>query len=286
MKRAIFILLLLPLFATARVKEFAVSDYQTLINYYVKQKNPKQTLFVFDIDDTLLTPKGDLGSSAFWDWQVSLLKENSHDKLLFANNIEELSDIEGFLLSRAQMLETDNHLATLLKLISKRKSAVVSLTARVPEFSETTLRQLSKKSFKTKSGQLVFEKNGVTINHRASILKPFRCHDFKRVVIYRHGVMFVSGQDKGLALKCLLKHAHKHYSSIIFVDDSRKNVSNVERVFESEINTSLIAILYTREREKSLHFLHSAHLKTLAYQKWQKMKQAYKRYRLSHHSND
>ncbi len=177
------------------------------------------------------------------------------------------------------MVETDSHLSTLLKLASSRNSAMISLTARSPDFYQTTVKQLSRPSFEGRDGQVYFDMQGVAVKNHTSISHSFKCPGFKRPVIYKHGVMFVSGQNKGVALACLLSRAHKHYQSIIFVDDSIKNINNVERIFANDKRTLLTAIVYTREHEKESRFLHSKRLKELAFQKWQHLKQAFKKYK-------
>lgn len=282
-KRLLFaILCLLPLFATASATKLSIDDYQSLLTLYQRQKNPQQTLLVFDIDDTLLTSTGYLGSTAFWDWQVDLLRHHAHERELLSPTIMGLSDIEGFLLSRAHMVETDKHLSLLLQAAAKNNSSIISLTARTPEFYETTLKQLSIKPFENRAGKLLFNQRGITIDNKTSVAHQFNCRGFKRPVVYRHGVMFVSGQNKGVALQCILNKAHKHYKHIIFVDDSLKNVENVEHSFEQQKRTQVTAVLYTKEHAKESRFMHSKRLKAIAYEKWQHLKQSFKAYQQRH----
>ena len=58
-----------------------------------KQAPARATLFVFDIDNTLLTTKIDLGGDAWFGWQENLLKTNPQSPDLVAPDFAGLINV-------------------------------------------------------------------------------------------------------------------------------------------------------------------------------------------------
>ncbi len=268
--------------ASASVIPAEINHYQKAIEIYQHIKHKDKTLLVFDIDDTLVTTKSYLGGPAFWDWQVNLLKGKEHSPYLLAHDIESLSDIEAFLLSKSEMIPTESTLKAFLDLASHNQSDILLLTARTPDMLKLTLTHLHQKAFYLPDGHWILDENAVKLNDKYARSELFCCPHFKYQALYKSGVLFVSGQDKGTALHCLLNRADKPIENILYFDDSKENVINMQHAFEHNKHILMRTFLYTYERAKEELFKKHKSLRMRAYQKWLQLKGTYRLYREKH----
>ena len=274
MKKIIMILGLLCGFNVySSVNSFTANDYQEVANIIKinEIKNSPSTLVVFDIDDTLLTSSQELGSVGWFDWQSSLLKNNPNSSFLFANNIMGLLKIQNLLFHMVDAKLTDEFVLKFINGIAK-KSKLLVLTARNPLFENVTTKQFQKVGYISQAGENIFQTYGISFDgYRSNIITPFVCTNLKRHAVFSHGIFYASGQNKGMALKCILEQSEQTFKNIIFIDDSYKNVEDVANAFElSDVN--VFAIHYTHENNKEEKIKTSAMLQTKVFMQWQLIK--------------
>lgn len=260
----------------ADVTHYETSSYKEIARFYQKQmRHPKQTLLVFDIDNTLLTMTQPLGGVGWWDWQFDLLQHNINAPELFAQTADELQNIQGLLFQLIQMEPTDSEIKPFLNTATHQGSTLLALTARSNVFSNITLTQLQKNGFVDADNQLIFNTNGLRLhNHKTSAAGNFNCQSLTKTASYQQGVMFLDGDNKGLALQCLLQRSDQKYTHVLVVDDSQHNLDAIKDVFLKQADLQIITVLYNREHAKEAQFRSNTTLQTQAYQQWMNIKRS------------
>lgn len=256
------------------VKAGSFSEIDSLSQH--EKLDPTKTLLVFDIDNTLLTMSQPLGGVGWWDWQSDLLKNHPDSHQLVAHNLQNLSSVENLLFQLIKMNPTDQHVISFIQKASEQGFSVMGLTARGSEHLSVTLAQLTENGFVDKENQLIFQTKGLRLNnHRTSSAGALDCSFFTRYVPYYQGVVFLAGEDKGQALRCILAKSEKTYNTILFVDDAQHNIESMDKAFSSQKNVKVYNVLYTREHAKEQMFLHSKALQAKADKQWRSIKAAF-----------
>lgn len=253
----------------ADVLHYEVSDFEQISQIYTNNDlNYKESLLVFDIDDTLLTTTQALGGVGWWDWQAGLLKNNPTSEQLFVKNIAELVSLQNLLFHLVKMEVTDEHVIPFIKQAIDQQATVLGLTARGSEHLSVTMSQLLENNF-LDNNQLLFDKAGLKlITGTTSSAGALRCPQFKSYVTYYLGVAFLNGEDKGKALLCMLNQSIKSFKTIVFVDDVQHNLDSMADAFKDNKNVLLINILYSKENNKEQTFLSNQLLQAAAYDQW------------------
>ena len=252
----------------------------------------EEILVVFDIDNTLLTAKQDLGRDGWWEWQKSLLppaEEAGHYvNAPVAKDIGGLIDIQYLLYNLGDMRLTDTEFPSLLSELQKQGHSVIALTARGPKAANVTLRELSEHGLyfnKTLRCTTALCRNGSMIA-AGDIMKALShvAHTPKslariqsssvRPIFYANGVMMVSGQDKGTMLKLLLANSlPDRFEAIVFVDDGEKNIRYMSDAFPKLTNgPALTAIRFDRMFEDKEKFLNNKSRQQKAADDWEKIR--------------
>jgi hypothetical protein len=256
-----------------RVEVNNFSDINTL--YQDNIVNPKTTLLVVDIDDTILTMSQPLGGVGWWDWQSDLLRHHKESSALVAKNFDDLVKIQNLLFGLIQMQVTDADVLPFLKKVTQQGASLMGLTARSSDHLNVTLRQLEKNDFFDENNQFIFKSKGLKLkNGKTSSAGDLECASFSRYVTYYQGVVFLAGEDKGQALMCILNQSEKKYTNILFVDDTLRNVDSVSKAFEKHEGVRVFAVFYTLENAKAQLFLNSPSLQNEADNQWQNINMA------------
>lgn len=257
----------------AKVTEYQVDNFAKINNIYTHAAlNPKTTLLVFDLDDTLITMTQPLGSVGWWDWQAGLLKNGNDSSKLFTSDINQLIRIQNILFQLIKMEVTDENVLPFIHQTTKDGAIIMGLTARGKEHLSATLMQLTDNKF-TENDKLLFKQYSLNLaTDKAPVAGNFFCPQFKREVIYQDGLMFLSGEDKGQALSCILSSTQQTIQTIIFVDDSVKNTQSVSKSFMNRADINVINILYTKENGKEDDVLKNEELQGKIYDDWNHIK--------------
>lgn len=237
----------------------------------------KHTLIVMDDDDTLTMmkchdPKSPehcqyLGGPAWYAWQSSLvpplmnkngLAPSKAEKKIakqyrVADTQEKLLNISTLLLAMNDMPLTEKAIPDILGGLTKKGAKVLVLTARGVSNVSATERQFSLlRSFPAEEGSflssierhaLVDKKSGIA--SMAGPIIPSSCQA-SRSIAYQQGVMYVSGQNKGHMLKCLLERTNsRHIKNIVFIDDTLANAEDVFNSFEQSKTYNVKSLHYT-----------------------------------------
>lgn len=271
------ILLLLSLFighaVHATVYNFDANSFVEIESIYTSHyADHKNTLFVFDLDDTLFTTYEPLGSVGWWEWQKGLLKNDAANPLLFAQSYDDLIRIQGILYNMIKMQPTEADAPRFLKAHANNQFNLLALTARGIDVEEATRLSLMDTGYNENNATL-FATHGVRLrNGNASSAGPLACETVNRSIYLRDGILFTAGQNKGQVLACLLKQSKTKYSQIIFVDDTLKNNQDMDRAFQDNGEITVVNVHYTRELSKEEGFIHDSAQQQTVYQQWQNLK--------------
>ncbi len=238
------------------------------------------TLFVFDIDNTLLRTRQDLGGDAWFTWQETLLKQSPQSPDLVALDFNGLLVVQGWLFALSSMIPPEAGTPALFRELQEAGHPVILLTSRGTEFENYTERELARNQYDSKRTALA-PRAGF-----AARFLPYDLNDLERScltqadaqrlnlpparpIVYRRGVVLTSGQHKGAMLRSLLCKVNRSFSHIVFVDDHQKHVDRVYAAYENQPGEVLSVKYAYMDAEVSAF---QASDKSLVREQWQKLK--------------
>ncbi len=204
-----------------------------IVEKVVSSVDINRTLFVFDIDNTLLqNPPGQFFGSAQWyDWQGEL-EEGSPAK------VKCKLEVQGAAYFIGHMEPTeDRYSVEFVQSLQRKGADVIALTARSPQFRFGTERELKSSSFDfSESTPLGTKGLPGFYQPRASAEQPST-----RNASFQNGVAMLAGQHKGAALIDLLERvgAEKEYDTIVFFDDDDDNIEHMLTSFRKDARTAI-----------------------------------------------
>lgn len=247
MYQLITLLMLITVSNLCSAKSFVYKDVKDLnsVKEHIKlgADTKKSTLIIFDIDDTLLEATNFVGSNKWYNWQRGKVVHDLNGKPFTIQNKNKFSCIfrtlgTMFELGTSQLTQQDA-----AQVVNELKPYdLMLLTSRTTKYREATERELNKNGINLSTKHLM-KKNAVL---------AFNFDDQKRVarVTYENGIVMSSGLNKGLVLKSILKKLDKSYQRIYFIDDSPKNISNMEEEWQN--NGVEVNILHYTRVDKSI----------------------------------
>ena len=187
-------------------------------------------LVVFDIDRTVLET-------------VDCLDPN----LEFSN---------GFIKFEAKVRQCHGELTSpmvpeLINDLKNQSIAVMALTARRDTILDATLSQLEERLWVTEESKeesfVTFETSPLYTNRTKTVKfeQPGKNGVLDKELVIKRGVAMASGSDKGLGLLAYMKRVEREkgiaFSKIIFIDDDRRNIRDLEDAFaETEVFISIV----------------------------------------------
>lgn len=238
-------------------------SFQTVLDIARGIDQPHSTLVVMDDDDTLtmmscpqqtdLETCQYLGGPAWFDWQNDLLKEMGQPRV--ANDFDELLTIAGLLLATNYMPYTADDVPTVLDELTAMGVRLLTETARGTDTLSATENQFKRLSTPNKAQPTLLammNANSPQFAGASGRPSPFQAcpnEPTERLISFQQGVTYVSGQDKGTILKCLLDEHNAQagvapIKYVIFIDDTLKNVEQVAAAFEGSKNYEVHALHY------------------------------------------
>ena len=205
------------------VKIVTTTNFQKVdryVNRLLEQSDASDILIVLDIDDTILTSSTDLGGDVWYQWQRGKLNIKPTD----AQKVDCLfEDSIGLLYELGTTKLTDSIIPNLINNWQEKEIPVFALTSRSPRYRAATERELNRTG-------IDFTKTA--LRPEGEDLPTYR-YNLKNEMSYMKGIMMTSGMNKGEMLQHILQKTNQDFESIIFVDDSEKNVYNLEQQFKN-----------------------------------------------------
>lgn len=176
-----------------------------------------ETLIVFDVDNTLISPKGYFGSDEWFYYLVKIKRFNGLSE-------KEATDQAVVAWNKAQqVIEVKTVEDSTLSIIQKFKSSghkMMALTARNFDIYGDTLRQLRSVGIGFKDSP-VYDK---AIRISKELLSS------PEDAVFENGILFVGEHnDKGKVLSYFLKEISFMPKKVVYVDDRMKHVQSVDR---------------------------------------------------------
>jgi phosphoglycolate phosphatase-like HAD superfamily hydrolase len=229
MVRKFYTLLLLFSWISAQIIE---SDKIAVIKEHISHE--KDTLVIFDIDNTLAAPKGALGSD---EWFNYLIKEKIK---------------EGFSLIDSLHLQLPTYF------YAQFNVPMVLMEEGIPAFlAELKLKGVEYMSLTTRSLYLANRTVDQLHNIGISFSLAEKIKDFPLSLpvpsIFKNGILFSGSNGKGDALICFFDSVNYHPKKVIFIDDKHENLLSVERALLKR-QVEFIGIRYSGADEKVKNF--------------------------------
>jgi len=286
MKNLIFPLLVCLLiseaFASKALETNSISEVYEKVQELNHKYGSDKVLVVFDIDNTILAAKSELGSDQWFSWQEKLLFSKSKDPKLISRDFSELLKAQGLLFYAEGMRRPEGKLTSqTIRKIQGAKNFVFALTSRGRQFAYQTIRELLENNIRFETAPKFIKRFYLpqTAFNPSSVFKEygFKKKDKKRFklgksreVQYLDGVFYTSGLHKGVMLKIFIKEANLFPKAIVFMDDKKKHTERVQDVFkDSGIN--VVTYRYGREDSRVKAFNKST--KATVSKEWKKMQE-------------
>ncbi len=232
-----------------------IKEIKTMIDLHerIAHLDPKTTILFFDIDNTLLRTTMDIGSVEWVKWQENMIHsgQTDHPHCLASEFVDIYQKYETWLnKSNCETELLEDYVSDLLDTYIKDGYKIVLITARNKDTWKITLNQLARHYDQSK----------------------FYCNEFLLETpknIYRSGVFFATGMNKGKCIDFLL-HLYKltfNYipENIVFVDDSMNECIKVSDQFvNSPMNVQIYCYRHCDKFEKIFHQIDKNDL----HQKW------------------
>ncbi|AGH81500.1 outer membrane protein [Psychromonas sp. CNPT3] len=194
-------------------------------------------LLILDIDNNLLTSESDIGGDIWYQWQRGKLAVKATDEqkvdCLFQDSI-------GLLYELGTMRLIEKDVPSIVANWQKQGNTVIALTSRSPLYRTATERELTR---------VGIDFDGSSLKVKGQKETPVFRDMLKRPTSYMKGVFMTTGQNKGEMIKYLLDKTGQKFDSIIFVDDTQKNVDNVYNAFKDSKDTDMYIFHYTKVEE-------------------------------------
>ena len=205
-----------------------------------KYANNKNTLVIFDIDNTILEPDNNDGYGS--DQWFSALVKNKTDKGYNTISAIEMTLPEYFKAHKkikVRPVEKNETIKT-IEGLQKQEIPVMALTARSFPMINNTFRQFK---------EMNIDLTKTSLNNQIITFKKF---EFPAT--YKKGVLFVGNNNKGKLLKTYLSTISFKPSKIIMIDDKEHHLKKIETVFKGT-KTSFIGLRYSFLDSKVKNFV-------------------------------
>ncbi len=222
MRHLLTLLILLTSCLESKILNIETADLSQVFSYH-----EENTLFVFDLDNTLIELSQHLGSDQwFYHRLQTLIEQGMTRDEAYALLLDQAFAIQ----SRSEVKLVDPVFPTLLQAMQTQNVPIIGLTKRSPDLCERTLVQIAPHNLdfrKTAPSEetLIFSELNNTI--------------------YKHGIIFVGHEiAKGPALVAYLKQLTPLPKKIVVVDDKLSHVESVARALD-QLNIDCIAIRFS-----------------------------------------
>jgi len=223
-------LLALPLLFSSLATSALVIEHNDIAQVFTYEK--ENTLFVFDLDNTLVETAQYLGSDQWFSHQVEKFISEGHTRKEASEKyVPLLFEIQKKSSARA----VDSKIPSLLGAMQKKQVPMFVLTARNPLLAELTIAQLAQ----------------LKINFPYAVHKKDIFH-FPKMnnSLFYHGILFCGdGIDKGELLVEFLKEMDKMPHRVVFIDDKMHHVLSIEKAL-AKLNIDYVGIRYSGSDER------------------------------------
>ncbi|MBS0604180.1 MAG: DUF2608 domain-containing protein [Verrucomicrobia bacterium] len=192
----------------------------------------EDTLYVFDLDNTIIETAQHLGSD---QWVTYKLDHLTKQGLSLDDALNHVIPCWLEVQNRTEMKLVDPAIPDLLYKMQKKHVTMIGLTKRPPQLANRTLEQLKPLN--------------VDFSKTAHMQEEVVFEDLKGTA-FKQGIIFVAqGIDKGPSLLAYLKKLKKMPKRIVVIDDKMSHVKNIASAVEP-LGINFVGIRYGKADEK------------------------------------
>jgi len=222
--------LFLPFLLSSLASSALVIEHNDIAQVFTYGK--EETLFVFDLDNTLVETAQYLGSDQWFSHQVDKYIAAGHTR---KEAVEKYVALLIEIQKKSYVRPANPEIPSLLSAMQKKQVPMIVLTARDPQLAERTIEQLALLN--------------INFYYAAQKKEMFHFSNMNNS-LFNHGILFCgAGVDKGELLVEFLKQLEKIPQRIVFVDDKMHYVLNVEKAL-AKLNIDYIGIRYSGSDER------------------------------------
>lgn len=175
---------------------------------YVSKTN---VIVLFDIDNTLACPEGEIGSD---QWFTYLMTENHNAGMDDSQALENALKIYFYAHNFVNLVPAEKNTLDILHQLQKLNIPTVAFTTRSLPIVERTIEQLAQA--------------GIQLNPPSSFGKELSFTVNEKPALYKDNIIFCNNNDKGKTLTNLFKEFNYHPELVVFVDDKLGHLLTVQ----------------------------------------------------------
>ncbi len=201
------------------------NDITDIYQHIKPDEYNKNTLVIFDIDNTIAAPAADLGSD---QWVDAMINKNMTEGLSGHDAVEALLPTYYQIQMQTWLEPAEKETVPTIQTLQNKNITVIALTTRGMYLAYRTMEQL--------------DRIGIDFS-KTSPQKVLVPHGNQRSAVYEKGIIFANGQDKGNVLISWLDQMNYKPQKIIFFDDKMSNLHSLEQVL-AKTNFPFVGIRY------------------------------------------
>lgn len=253
-----FLLLLNFAFANQELESDSFVEIEKMALKLGKKYGIKNTLVVFDIDNTLLQMPQFLGSDMWWGWQeTNCVGKKKLIAGCATSSFSGLLKIQGELFALSNMVPTEKNTVSTVKRLQDQGFKVILLTSRGPNFRSATEDDIYENKMHF-AQSAIGPKKGYAGTYTPYDLKNFKDYGLTkadmdamgnksaRPVSFENGIFMTSGLNKGIMLKTLLHKTNTKFKAIVFADDHIKHTKRMHQIIGKMKEIDLVTYRYSK----------------------------------------
>lgn len=214
----IFCAFCLVFFGVLESKIIEIQNFEEIISHV-----SPDSIVLLDIDDTLLIPKQMLGCD---EWFCVLLKKNQERGMSLGEASDKAVAQWEMIRHITEMDIVEPGTKEIVEMLQQSGSPVMGLTTQGFTLSRRTVRHLH--------DQEIFLEKAAPSPKDVYFTQKRRGSSYEEGVLYRHGILFTSGTDKGNALFTLCESLGYIPKKIVFINDKATHLREIEIVAEQK----------------------------------------------------
>lgn len=178
-----------------------------VLNYATDQ----ETLVVFDLDNTLVCPKQEVGSVQWFDY---IFKQKVSRGMNTEDALTEVLPLSFEVLNTVSLRPCEPETPGVIKALQQNNIVTLALTSRSECLAKRTHDQLHEAGINFSVANQFDQE--VILN-------------YARPALLNHGIIFCANNNKGTILLTILNFCHSNPKKIVFVDDKLEHLFEVEK---------------------------------------------------------
>lgn len=217
-------------FLSAEIIE--IDRFQDLESYI-----SSNSFVVFDLDNTLFIPQQTLGSDIWFRYQCE--QKAGKNKVLSKKDFLSILHLWEALQCCTRVDWVEKETASVMTRIQQKAVSMMGLTVRGVSVLEATIAQLQSLGFD-------FSKTAPSSTDHYFFNEP-------QFILFRKGILFTAGTDKGSALIQFLDREKLNPQHVVFIDDQYRHLESVEKVLRQR-NIAFVGLRYSFLDQKNKNF--------------------------------